>query len=235
MSPYENRLNAENFRRVALVAEVSADKQAALEAKLATKPASLAAEVAEAGISHLHLYLQSFDARNVLFIYFEMYTLDQELAAQKLQASSAWWAELEPLLEAHPRANATDAPWQRAEFINVIADNTARERAIGQPAGLAAGLHPDQELWYRTLHQTNWPGVIDQMARSHYQNWTTFMLEFGDELMLFTHVEYMGKDQSADDARMAADPVTQRWWKHTEPCLFPLVQDGGNWAAMKEC
>lgn len=235
MSPYENRLNAENFRRIALIAEVSSDHLPALQEVLNHQPADLRARCAESGIRHLHLYLQSFDARNLLFIYFEMDELDQEKAVRTFKSSHTWWAELEPHLCAHPRASANNAPWQRAEFINVIADNTDRDRKIGQPAGLAAGLHPDKELWYRTLHQTNWPGVIDQNVRSHYQNWTTFMLEFGDELMLFTHVEYLGSDQSADDALMQADPVTQRWWKHTEPCLFPLIEDGGNWSAMQKC
>jgi L-rhamnose mutarotase len=235
MSPYENRLNAENFRRVALIAEVSNDRLSALQELLNSQPADLRARCAESGIGHLHLYLQSFDARNVLFIYLEMDELDQEKAVQTFKSSHTWWAELEPHLSAHPRVSAGNAPWQRAEFINVIADNTDRDRNIGQPAGLAAGLHPDKELWYRTLHQTNWPGVIDQMARSHYQNWTTFMLEFGDELMLFTHVEYLGSDQSADDALMQADPVTQRWWQHTEPCLFPLIANGDNWSAMIRC
>ena len=233
MSPYENRLNAENFRRVALIAEVSSEHLPALQEALNHQPSDLPTRVAESGIRHLHLYLQSFDARSALFIYFEMDELDQEKAAQTFKNSHAWWAQLEPHLLAHSRASANDAPWQRAEFINVIADNTDRDRNIGQPAGLAAGLHPDKELWYRTLHQTNWPGVIDQNVRSHYQNWTTFMLEFGNELMLFTHVEYLGSDKSADDALMQADPVTQRWWQHTEPCLFPLIADGGNWAAMQ--
>lgn len=232
MSPYENRLKSENFRRIALIAEVSDDQVTALEEVLDKQPADLRARCTESGLRHLHIYLRCFDSSKLLFIYFEMDELDQEKAVQTFKNSHTWWAELEPHLCAHPRASANNGPWQRAEFINIIADNTDHDRNIGQPAGLAAGLHPDKELWYRTLHQTNWPGVIDQMARSQYQNWTTFMLELGDKLILFTHVEYLGSDQPADDALMQADPVTQRWWQHTEPCLFPLIENGGNWAAM---
>ena len=233
MSPYENRLNAEPFRRVALIAEVPPANVTALEARIAEKPDALESDVAESGITHLHVYLQQFDARSLLFIYFEMDELDQEKAVETFKASSPWWSDLEPLVQAHPRASEANAPWQRAEFINVVGNNTARDREIGQPIGLAAGLHPDKELWYRTLHQTNWPGVIDQINRSSYQNWTTFMLEFGGALMLFTHFEYLGKDRAADDALMQADPVTNRWWQHTEPCLYPLIASDGNWTQMR--
>jgi L-rhamnose mutarotase len=232
MSPYENRLNSEDFRRIALVAEVAPDQFSELESKLAAMPADLSEQVAKVGIGHLHVYLQCFDSRSLLFIYFEMSESDQEKAAQLLKQSSNWWSEIEPLLKAHPRASVQNAPWQRAEFMNVVSTNTARQREIGQPIGLAAGLHPDKELWYRTLHQTNWPGVTDQMKRSHYQNWTTFMLEFEQELMLFTHFEYLGKDKAADDAITQADPVTNRWWTHTEPCLYTLVKGQGNWVEM---
>ncbi|MEO0795483.1 MAG: L-rhamnose mutarotase [Verrucomicrobiota bacterium] len=234
MSPYENRLNAEHFRRVALIAEVPASNIDKLKDRLSQKPADLTEQLARAGLLHVHLYLQTFEQRTILFVYFEMNELDQEKSAAVFKQSSPYWATLDSLLQAHPRASETDAPWQRAEFINVIADNTRRDRSIGQPLGLAAGLHPDQELWYRTLHQTNWPGVIDQMARSHYQNWTTFMIEFDQVLMLFTHVEYIGSDRAADDELMKADPVTNRWWTHTEPCLYPLISGGGSWAAMPE-
>ncbi|MEM0965821.1 MAG: L-rhamnose mutarotase [Verrucomicrobiota bacterium] len=234
MSPYENRLNSENFRRVALLAEVPAENKISLEGTLRTKPPTLAADLVPFGISHLHIYLKVFKRRSVLFVYFEMDELDQEKAVPIFKKSSAWWTHLEPFLESHPRAAERDTPWKQAEFINVVADNTARSREIGKPMGLTAGLHPEKELWYRTLHQTNWPGVTDQMRRSSYQNWTTFLLEFGDELMLFTHVEYLGKDQAADDALMKEDPVTNRWWTHTEPCLYPLVDSGNNWTLMNE-
>jgi len=120
------------------------------------------------------------------------------------------------------------------ELINVIGP-TLPSPQPGAPlerAGLVSGLKPDCELTYRTLHQTNWPGVIDQMARSHYRYWVTFLMEFGTDLMLFTYCEYVGTNRSVDDTAMAADPVTQRWWKHTEPCLIPQTPDGGSWTRM---
>jgi L-rhamnose mutarotase len=37
-------------------------------------------------------------------------------------------------------------------------------------------------------------------------------------------------------ARMAADPVTQQWWKLTDPCQEPLESraEGEWWAQMEE-
>ncbi|MBT5902090.1 MAG: L-rhamnose mutarotase [Opitutaceae bacterium] len=96
-----------------------------------------------------------------------------------------------------------------------------------------AGLEPASELQYRTLHQTNWPGVVDQMARSNRRYWVTFLIDFGEQLWLFTYSEYVGDDYAADDAATAADPVTQRWWKFTEPCLIPLTPGGENWTTMQ--
>jgi len=234
MSPYENRLNQEAFRRIALVADIKAGSEKTLTDVIADKPMAFNDELIQVGIRHLHLYQRDIGVRKILFIYFESDHLNQETAVQNLKQSSPWWARIETCLGAHPRATAENAPWQRAEFINVIADNTGRERETGQPLGLIAGLHTDSELWYRTLHQTNWPGVIDQMARSHYQNWTTFMIEWGDTLYLLTHVEYLGSDKAADDVLMAADPVTQRWWTHTQPCLYSLIEGEGVWVSMEE-
>ena len=232
MSPYESRLDTENYRRIALIAGIDEESMDQLKGLLSGRPDSLSSELSAVGIHHLHFYVIRLDLGSFLFVYFETDCLDQEKAAQQLKGSSAWWHDVESCLRSHPRAVPADAPWQRAELINTIATNTARERMIGKPIGLMAGVHEESELWYRTLHQTNWPGVIDQMRRSQYQNWTTFLLDWGDALLLFTHFEYLGSDRTADDALMAADPVTQRWWKHTEPCLYSLVGDESSWVAL---
>lgn len=232
MSPYENRLNNEAFRRIALIASIRTGSEKALESTIANKPDSLEVELQSAGILHLQTYQKALEDKNVLFIYFECDELDQEKAISILKASSPWCQRLEAHLLPHPRATEQNAPWQRAEFINVIADNIDRNRNIGKPQGLVAALKPGSELWYRTLHQTNWPGVIDQMHRSNNQNWTTFLLEFGDELLLFTHVEYLGDNPQADQAAMEGDPVSQRWWTHTQPCLYSPTKEKGPWLEM---
>jgi L-rhamnose mutarotase len=53
---------------------------------------------------------------------------------------------------------------------------------------------------------------------------------------LFGYYEYIGEDYAADMAKMAADPVTQEWCKHTDPCQEPLLarKEGEWWAIMEE-
>ena len=53
---------------------------------------------------------------------------------------------------------------------------------------------------------------------------------------LFSYLEYVGDDFEADMAKMAADPVTQEWWKETDPCQEPVdsAAPGEWWADMEE-
>ena len=233
MSPYENRLSAEDFRRIGLIACVRGGCEESLAEIATSKPGDLVTSLSEMGIRNLNLFMRKIRGRNFLFTFFEHADTDFESAAGVL-CSHPWFAALSPLVEAHPRVSAGGHPWLRMELMNVIGPTlpAPNEGAPIARLGLMAGLKPEKELWYRTLHQTNWPGVVDQMARSHTRYWVTFTIEFGEELFLFTYSEYIGTDKAADDAAMAADPVTQRWWTHTEPCLLPLEPAAGSWIAM---
>ena len=85
---------------------------------------------------------------------------------------------------------------------------------------------------YRTLHQTVWPGVVDQVARSNNRNLSIFLVELGADLVEFLYVEYVGDDQVRDDAMSKADPVNIRWWKHTGACQKPLPGTNDTWDMM---
>jgi len=51
--------------------------------------------------------------------------------------------------------------------------------------------------------------------------------------LLFSYYEYTGKDHAVDMKKMAADPVTQKWWSYCRPCLQPLkTVPKGEWSAM---
>ena len=54
--------------------------------------------------------------------------------------------------------------------------------------------------------------------------------------VLFGYYEYTGDDHAADQARIAADPATQRWWALTEECQerWPGTPDGQQWTPMAE-
>ncbi len=233
MSPYQNQINTDDFRRVGLIALIPADNQTAVTDLLSSTPEDLAARLARSGIGQFDLFVSAIDSRIYLFAFLHFTGSDVE-TVPRIAAEDPWLAGLSPLLEPHPRANHRVSPWLRLELINVTGP-TLPAPPIDQPAtrtGLISGLLPDRELTYRTLHQTNWPGIVDQMARSHVRYWVTFLIEFDSDLRLFTYCEYTGTDKAADDARMAGDPVTQRWWTHTEPCLISLDGSGRTWVPM---
>jgi L-rhamnose mutarotase len=225
MSPYENLLLTDSTRRIGLCAQLQAGAESAWDA-LAV-PGGVEQSLARSGLGDLRLFLCRLPGRTLAFAYLTSTSVADSGGMPAGLACEPWWQEL---------SKRTQDGWRRMEFINLV----AHPRAFPHPAqapiqrlGLVAGLRPASEALYRSLHQTNWPGVVDRMVRSHYRAWTTFLIDIGDELLLFTTVEYCGIDRAADDAASAADPVTRRWWRNTEPCLIPLLPGGGNWTAMR--
>ena len=87
-------------------------------------------------------------------------------------------------------------------------------------------------MQYRTLHQTGWPGMLAAMDRANVNHFTLYLVDIGEKLYLFYYFDYVGDDFAADMAGMAKDPVTQRWWKHTDPCQIPLPGAKGIWTDM---
>ena len=50
------------------------------------------------------------------------------------------------------------------------------------------------------------------------------------------YLEYHGNDYDADMKQLAADPITQKWWTHTEPLQeqLPDHQPGEWWTLIDE-
>ncbi|WP_433220957.1 L-rhamnose mutarotase [Dactylosporangium sp. CS-047395] len=89
-------------------------------------------------------------------------------------------------------------------------------------------LRPEHRETYLDLHAAVWPGVEATLRAANFRNYTIFI---HDDL-LFGYYEYVGTDHDADQARIAADPVTQEWWKLTDPCQESLAEPGtGHWWA----
>lgn len=55
-----------------------------------------------------------------------------------------------------------------------------------------------------------------------FSNCNTDTTELGGKKYLFSYFEYVGNDYEKDMDEIAKDPITQRWWKETDPCQIRL-------------
>jgi L-rhamnose mutarotase len=102
---------------------------------------------------------------------------------------------------------------------------------------MVIGVRPEKLAEYKTLHAAVWPDVLKMIQQSHIHNYSIYLRELTPgQHYLFSYFEYRGSDFAADMARMAADPVTQKWWAVCMPCQEPLEHRGPGewWAAMEE-
>ena len=101
-------------------------------------------------------------------------------------------------------------------------------------------LRPERREEYLALHREVWPGVEAALRTAHVRNYSIFLRE--PENLLVAYYEYTGDDLAADQAAIAADPETRRWWTVTDPMQQPLSsmpategsQAGGWWASTEE-
>ena len=101
-----------------------------------------------------------------------------------------------------------------------------------QRYGMLIKVRPEKLDEYKELHANSWPGVLKTIHDCNIRNYSIYLKDG----FLFGYYEYIGEDYAADMAKMAADPVTQEWWKHTDPCQEPLStrKKGEWWAIMEE-
>ena len=79
--------------------------------------------------------------------------------------------------------------------------------------GWVIGLHPEKVEEYKRLHAAVWPDVLKMIKACNIRNYSIYLRRLDNgKPYLFSYLEYTGNDFAADMARMAADPVTQRWW-----------------------
>ena len=232
-SVYEEQSARTGMQRIGLISGVKPDQREALDMAIKKAPESLDSDLEKAGIYNLSLFTKEIDNRTWCFAHFE-FRGDRELAVTNFLKASTFTANLGQFLAPHARATET---WLRMEWITHVpgaGKPTEDYRGKREKFGLVTSLKAEKEAEYRTLHQTVWPGVNDQIGRSQYRDWTTFLIEIDAKIYLFSYFEYLGKNMDADNAAMKADPVTQRWWKLTDACMEPLPeQKNGFWTAMK--
>jgi len=102
-----------------------------------------------------------------------------------------------------------------------------------QRMGMVIGLKPEKIAEYKDLHANAWPGILEMISACNITNYSIFLKE--PENLLFGYWDYTGDDFEADAAKMAADPLTQKWWDVCMPCQAPLeTRKQGEWWAMME-
>ncbi len=103
-----------------------------------------------------------------------------------------------------------------------------------QRMGLVIGIDPDRIDEYKKLHAEAWEGVLDRLRASNITNYSIFLRQ--PENLMFSYWEYVGTDFEADNAAIAADPITRDWWAICGPMQRPLESraEGEWWAGMEE-
>jgi L-rhamnose mutarotase len=102
---------------------------------------------------------------------------------------------------------------------------------------MVTGIKPDQIAAYKKLHAAVWPGVVRQIAACNIRNYSIHLKEIEGKYFLFSYFEYTGHHFEDDMKKMAADTVTQRWWRETAPMQLPLpdaAAAGETWSMMEE-
>jgi len=103
--------------------------------------------------------------------------------------------------------------------------------------GSVIGVRAAKLKEYKQLHAAVWPGVLQMIKQCHIRNYSIYLRKLpGGRHYLFSYFEYTGRDFAADMQKMAADPVTQKWWSVCIPCQQPLRDraHGEWWADMEE-
>lgn len=90
---------------------------------------------------------------------------------------------------------------------------------------------------YKKLHAAVWPKVLSMITACNIKNYSIYLRQLPDgKYYLFSYLEYVGQDYEADMAKMADDPMTQKWWDVCKPCQEPLTNraSGEWWSDMEE-
>lgn len=84
--------------------------------------------------------------------------------------------------------------------------------------GSVIQVKPEMIAEYEKIHADVWLGVLDALKAAHVSNYSIYRYEN----LLFSYMEYTGDNYEKDMAAIAADPITQNWWKVTAPMQIPV-------------
>ena len=113
------------------------------------------------------------------------------------------------------------------------ADSKPKVQRFGKVIGIKKENIPE----YNRLHADTWPGVLKTITDCHIHNYSIYLAEVEpDKYYLFSYFEYTGDDIAREMEKMKADPVTQDWWKLTDPLQVPVPtkREGEWWHVLQE-
>lgn len=98
--------------------------------------------------------------------------------------------------------------------------------------GQIIGVKQEKLEGYKKYHAAVWPEVLEMIRLCNIRNYSIFYKDG----MLYAYFEYVGDDFDADMAKMAADPMTQKWWDVMMPMQIPVATraEGEWWANLEE-
>ncbi|WP_254423317.1 L-rhamnose mutarotase [Flavobacterium sp. A45] len=103
--------------------------------------------------------------------------------------------------------------------------------------GSITGIKSDKIEYYKKLHAKAWPGVLKKLKECNIRNYSIYLQKIENKHYLFSYFEYTGVDFDKDMKKMAADRITKRWWKETDPTQNPLPEAASKkqvWTNMEE-
>lgn len=179
--------------------------------------------------AHLRNY-SIFNLDTLLFAYVEYTGNDYEGDMAKIALDTTtqrWWKETDPCQES--LSEDSSQWWLNMEQV-FYALPPKSGKVVRKRFGQIIGVKPEKLAYYKKLHANPWPGVIKTLEKHNIQNYSIF--HYKD--YLFAYLEYTGDDYAADMKGIAADTTTQRWWKETDPCQFPVNGESDGWTDMEQ-
>ena len=82
-------------------------------------------------------------------------------------------------------------------------------------------LKPEYIEKYKKLHASVWPEVAAILTKGNIHNYSIYI----SGTSVFQYFEYTGTDLAEDSAKMAAEPVNQKWQAETGPCFEKFYVD----------
>ena len=91
--------------------------------------------------------------------------------------------------------------------------------------GQIIGVKPEHFEEYKKYHAAVWPEVLKMITACNIRNYSIYH----KDNQLFAYFEYVGVNFEEDMQKMAKDPITQKWWKETDPCQESLCLNPNEW------